>query len=201
MAEEGFTIAGAEGFVGREIGVSPWRVVTQAMIDGFADSTADTYWIHTDPARAASGPFGGTIAHGFLTLSLLSVLLRESGVDWGDEVVGLNYGLDRVRFLTPVRAGERVRARIVLTPEPAVRLNKAIAMQGQLASGVNAALLLEGALGAMAHSSHNEYRESLFEMQRTEGVRAYLQMRDGPYQPEPMGPRSAKGRAAREAKE
>ncbi|MBT5414105.1 MAG: MaoC family dehydratase [Rhodospirillaceae bacterium] len=115
MAEEGFTIAGAEGFVGREIGVSPWRVVTQAMIDGFADSTADTYWIHTDPARAASGPFGGTIAHGFLTLSLLSVLLRESGVDWGDEVVGLNYGLDRVRFLTPVRAGERVRARIVLT--------------------------------------------------------------------------------------
>jgi enoyl-CoA hydratase len=109
-----------------------------------------------------------------------------------NEVVPHDELMDRARALA---------ARIVLTPEPAVRLNKAIAMQGQLASGVNAALLLEGALGAMAHSSHNEYRESLFEMQRTEGVRAYLQMRDGPYQPEPMGPRSAKGRAAREAKE
>jgi enoyl-CoA hydratase len=97
---------------------------------------------------------------------------------------------------------ERTRAlaaRIALTPEPAVRLNKAIAMQGVLASGVNAGLLLEGTLGAMAHSSHNEYREKLFEVQRAEGVKAYLEMRDGPFQPEPMGPRSAKGRAARKA--
>jgi acyl dehydratase len=115
MAGGGFTIAKAEDFIGREIGASPWRAVTQAMIDGFADSTADTYWIHTDPERAAGGPFGGTIAHGFLTLSLLSALLREAGVDWGDEMVGLNYGLDRVRFLTPVRAGEKVRARVVLS--------------------------------------------------------------------------------------
>lgn len=97
---------------------------------------------------------------------------------------------------------ERTRAlaaRIALTPEPAVRLNKAIAMQGLLASGVNAALLVEGALGALAHSSHNEYREKLFDVQRTEGVKAYLQMRDGPFQPEPMGPRSAAARAARKA--
>lgn len=115
MADDCFTIAKAENFVGREVGVSPWRPVTQAMIDGFAESTADGYWIHTDPARAAGGPFGGTIAHGFLTLSLLSALLREAGVDWGDEMVGLNYGLDRVRFLTPVRAGEKVRARVVLS--------------------------------------------------------------------------------------
>jgi acyl dehydratase len=115
MADGKFTIATAESFVGREVGVSAWRSVSQTMIDGFAESTADTYWIHTDPARAAGGPFGGTIAHGFLTLSLLSALLREAGVDWGDEMVGLNYGLDRVRFLTPVRAGERVRARVVLT--------------------------------------------------------------------------------------
>lgn len=82
--------------------------------------------------------------------------------------------------------------RIALVPEPAVRLNKAIAMQGLQASGVNSALLVEGALGALAHSSHNEYREELFEVQRTQGVKAYLQMRDGPFQPEPMGPRSRK---------
>ena len=97
---------------------------------------------------------------------------------------------------------ERTRAlatRIALTPEPAVRLNKAIAMQGLQASGVTAGLLVEGALGALAHSSHNEYREKLFEVQRAEGVKAYLELRDGPYQPEPMGPRSAKGRAARKA--
>ena len=97
---------------------------------------------------------------------------------------------------------ERTRAlaaRIALTPEPAVRLNKAIAMQGMLASGVTSGLLLEGTLGAMAHSSHNDYREKLFEVQRAEGVKAYLEMRDGPFQPEPMGPRSAKGRAARKA--
>ncbi len=88
-------------------------------------------------------------------------------------------------------------ARIALVPEPAVRINKAIAMQGMQAAGVNSALALEGALGAMAHSSHNEYREKLFETQRTDGTRAYLQMRDGPFQPEPMGPRSEAGRAAK----
>jgi len=95
--------------------------------------------------------------------------------------------------------------RIALVPEPAVRLNKAIAMQGLQASGVQAGLLVEGALGALAHASHNEYRERLFEVQRTEGVKAYLQMRDGPFQPEPMGPKSAPksagGRAAGKAGE
>ncbi len=99
---------------------------------------------------------------------------------------------------------DRARAlglRIALVPEPSIRLNKAIAMQGLQASGLHAALLVEGALGALAHSSHNEYREQLFEVQRTEGVRAYLQMRDGPFQPEPMGPRSAKARAERAARE
>ena len=97
---------------------------------------------------------------------------------------------------------ERTKAlarRIALVPEPAVRLNKAIAMQGLQASGVYAGLLVEGALGALAHSSHNEYRERLFEVQRTEGVKAYLEMRDGPFQPEPMGPKSARGRAAGKA--
>ena len=80
--------------------------------------------------------------------------------------------------------------RIALVPEPSIRLNKAIAMQGIQASGLHAALLLEGTLGALAHSSHSEDRERLFEAQRQGGLKAYLEMRDGPFQPEPMGPRS-----------
>ncbi len=105
-----------------------------------------------------------------------------------NEVVPHEELMDRARALA---------ARIALVPEPAVRLNKAIAMQGLQASGVQAGLQLEGTLGALAHASHTEYREELFEKQRTEGVRAYLQMRDGPFQPEPMGPRSEKGRVAK----
>jgi enoyl-CoA hydratase/carnithine racemase len=99
---------------------------------------------------------------------------------------------------------ERARAlaaRIALVPEPSIRLNKAIAMRGLEASGVTSALLVEGALSALAHSSHNDYREELHDAQRSGGVKAYLQMRDGPFQPEPMGPRSAKALAARAAKE
>ena len=84
--------------------------------------------------------------------------------------------------------------RIALVPEPSVRLNKAITMMGMQAAGVYSGLLLEGTLGALAHSSHNEFREQLLETQRTHGLKAYLEMRDGPFQPEPMGPRSAKGR-------
>ncbi|HEY6705639.1 MAG TPA: enoyl-CoA hydratase/isomerase family protein [Xanthobacteraceae bacterium] len=84
--------------------------------------------------------------------------------------------------------------RIALVPEPSVRLNKAITMLGIQAAGVYSGLLLEGALGALAHSSHNEFREKLFEAQREGGLKAYLDMRDGPFQPEPMGPRSAKAR-------
>jgi enoyl-CoA hydratase/carnithine racemase len=84
--------------------------------------------------------------------------------------------------------------RIALVPEPSVRLNKAITMLGMQAAGLYSGLLLEGALGALAHSSHNEFREKLFEAQRQGGMKAYLDMRDGPFQPEPMGPRSAKGR-------
>jgi enoyl-CoA hydratase len=91
--------------------------------------------------------------------------------------------------------------RLALVPEPALRLNKAIAMQGMLAAGLHSALLLEGTLGALAHSSHNEYREELYNIQRTQGTKAYLERRDGPFQPEPMGPRSAKGRAERAKKE
>src|ERR1700730_2524052 len=95
---------------------------------------------------------------------------------------------------------EAVRAlakRIALVPEPSVRLNKAIAMLGIQASGVYSGLLVEGTLGALVQASHNEYRKKLFEVPRTHGVKAYLERRAGPSQPEPMGPRSAKGRAQR----
>jgi enoyl-CoA hydratase/carnithine racemase len=99
-----------------------------------------------------------------------------------------------------MEATRALARRIAHVPEPSVRLNKAISMLGIQASGVYSGLLLEGALGALAHSSHNEYREALFEKQRQEGLKGYLEMRDGPFQPEPMGPRSAKGRAEREKK-
>jgi enoyl-CoA hydratase len=92
---------------------------------------------------------------------------------------------------------ERTRAlakRIALVPEPSVRLNKAVTMMGMQAAGVYSGLLLEGTLGALAHSSHNEFRDQLFKAQADGGTKAYLDMRDGPFQPEPMGPKSAKAR-------
>lgn len=100
------------GLVGQHIGTSAWRCVTQEMIDGFAQSTDDHQWIHTDPVRAAKEtPFGGTIAHGFLTLSLLSTLAYEALPELeGDVRMGVNYGFDEVRFQAPVKAGARVRA-------------------------------------------------------------------------------------------
>jgi acyl dehydratase len=93
---------------------SPWLVVDQARIDAFATVTEDEQFIHVDPEKAAATPFGGTVAHGFLTLSLLStmaygVLPKIEGV-----AMGVNYGFDRVRFLHPVRSGSRVRARFTL---------------------------------------------------------------------------------------
>src|ERR1700736_5496 len=93
-----------------------------------------------------------------------------------------------------LEAARALARRIALVPEPSVRLNKAIAMQGIQAAGLYSALLLEGTLGTLAQASHNDYREKLFEVHRSQGVKAYLDMRDGPFQPEPMGPRSAKGR-------
>ena len=100
--------------IGKEIGVSPWRVVTQEMIDKFADATDDHQFIHVDPVRAADTPFGGTIAHGFLTLSLLSTLAYETVPPLKGADMGVNYGFDKVRFASPVRSGARVRARFKL---------------------------------------------------------------------------------------
>jgi acyl dehydratase len=99
--------------VGEEVGVSPWVDVTQERIDTFAKAIDDFQWIHVDPARAKTSPFGGTIAHGFLTLSLLSHL-SERTFGFSDRKMGVNYGLNRVRFTAPVPSGSRVRARFTL---------------------------------------------------------------------------------------
>lgn len=101
------------GSVGQELAVSPWVTIDQERIDRFADATEDRQWIHTDPLRAAQTPFGGTIAHGFLTLSLVSGL-RGAALDVVDAVISINYGLDRVRFLAPVAVGARLRARFAV---------------------------------------------------------------------------------------
>ncbi|HYI64042.1 MAG TPA: MaoC family dehydratase [Allosphingosinicella sp.] len=100
--------------VGSEVGLSDWILVDQARIDAFSDVTEDHQFIHVDPEAAAKTPFGGTIAHGFLSLSLLSrmaadAMLRPDGVR-----MGVNYGFEKVRFLAPVRAGKRVRGRFTL---------------------------------------------------------------------------------------
>ena len=102
------TLAGLQALVGQDIGVSDWMRIEQARVDEFARATGDHQWIHTDPARAAAGPFGATIAHGFLTLSLVPMLLDQAfRID--DVRMGVNYGLNRVRFTAPVRVGSRVR--------------------------------------------------------------------------------------------
>jgi acyl dehydratase len=98
---------------GEEVGVSPWLEITQERIDTFARAIDDFQWIHVDPARAEASPFGATIAHGFLTLSLLSHL-AESTFAFSDRRMGINYGLNRVRFTSPVPVGSRVRARFTL---------------------------------------------------------------------------------------
>jgi acyl dehydratase len=100
--------------VGKEIGVSSWLTVDQARIDAFAGATEDRQFIHTDPAAAARTPFGGTVAHGFLTLSLLSRMGAEAMLIPDGMKMAVNYGLDRVRFIAPVRSGKRVRGRFIL---------------------------------------------------------------------------------------
>ena len=101
--------------VGKEIGVSGWIAVDQARIDSFAEATEDRQFIHVDPAAAAQTPFGGTIAHGFLSLSLLSRMAADVVLVPAETRMVVNYGLDRVRFIAPVRSGSRVRGRFTLS--------------------------------------------------------------------------------------
>ena len=103
-------------FIGKEVGLTDWIVVDQERINQFADATGDHQYIHLDAERAAQTPFGTTIAHGFLTLSLLSMLSgMGGGLKLENTVMGINYGLDKVRFLNPVKSGAKIRARFVLT--------------------------------------------------------------------------------------
>jgi acyl dehydratase len=100
--------------VGTEVGVSGWLTIDQARIEAFADATEDRQFIHVDPEAAARTPFGGTIAHGFLSLSLLSRMGAETMLLPEGMTMAVNYGLDRVRFLAPVKSGKRVRGRFTL---------------------------------------------------------------------------------------
>jgi acyl dehydratase len=115
MSGKGFSLNNAADLVGEELGVSDWTALTQQRIDQFADCTRDHQWIHVDVERARrESPFGSTVAHGYLTLSLLApttfeLIVKPSGVSQA-----LNYGLDRVRFIAPVKAGSKVRNRIKL---------------------------------------------------------------------------------------
>lgn len=97
--------------VGKELEPSPWLEITQERVNQFADATNDHQFIHVDPKKAAETPFGGPIAHGFLTLSLLSYLNAESAIFPENMVMGINYGSDKVRYLMPVRVGQRIRSK------------------------------------------------------------------------------------------
>jgi acyl dehydratase len=108
------TIDGLSGLVGTELGVSEWLEVTQKRVDTFADATDDHQWIHVDPVRAAAGPFGAPIAHGYLTLSLLVPLISDV-LTVTDASLTVNYGLEKVRFPAPVPVGSRIRLRAVLS--------------------------------------------------------------------------------------
>ena len=101
--------------VGELVGSSDWITVDQARIDTFADTTEDRQFIHVDPVAAAQTPFGGTIAHGFLSLSLLSRMAADAMQVPDTTTMAVNYGLDRVRFIAPVRAGKRVRGHFTLS--------------------------------------------------------------------------------------
>jgi len=113
MAKTAIKLRELESRIGEEVGVSPWVEVSQQRIDQFAEATGDFQWIHVDPKRAKDSPFGTTIAHGFLTLSMLPKL-SESTFEFADRKMGVNYGLNKVRFTAPVPAGAKIRGRFVL---------------------------------------------------------------------------------------
>jgi acyl dehydratase len=123
MTTPQYTLATAPEFAGRELGISSWITVDQERINQFAACTGDHQWIHVDVERAKrESPFGGTVAHGYLTLSLVAAAVTELGVIPPDAASALNYGLDKARFIAPVKAGARVRTR--------ARLNAADPQEG-----------------------------------------------------------------------
>ncbi len=139
MALANYSIATISEFVGLELGVSDWIEIGQARIDQFAECTGDHQWIHVDRERAIrESPYGGTIAHGFLCLSLVATTHLQLGIAPPDTDQVLNYGLDRVRFMAPVKAGARVRNRVELIAADAkgpgrvlIKTRNTIAIEGE----------------------------------------------------------------------
>ena len=144
-----YSMATVAQFVGRELGASAWVPIDQDRIDAFATCTGDRQWIHVDVDRARrDSPFGGPIAHGYLTLSLVAAMIMELGVIPPDAATGLNYGLDKVRFIAPVKAGARVRARAKLRGAEAqdkfrtlLRLDCTLEIEGEAKPALVAELL------------------------------------------------------------
>ncbi|GGI22760.1 MaoC family dehydratase [Bradyrhizobium guangdongense] len=131
------TLESYQAMVGKEIGVSSWHLIDQPRIDTFADVTEDHQFIHVDPERAKETAFGTTIAHGFLTMSMLSVMSYEVMPAIAGTTMGVNYGFDKLRFISPVRSGGRVRGRFVLAE---AKLRK----PGELQSRTNVTVEIEG---------------------------------------------------------
>jgi acyl dehydratase len=125
--------AALQHLIDTEIGVSDWLEITQDRVDSFADATDDHQWIHVEPEKAAAGPFGGTIAHGFLTLSLTVTLTSQVELDVGSPRMAINYGLEKVRFPAPVPVGSRIRARISLVSvsdvEGGIQVNRQVVIE------------------------------------------------------------------------
>jgi acyl dehydratase len=131
------TLEAYQAQVGKEIGVSSWHLIDQPRIDTFAGVTEDHQFIHVDPERARQTAFGTTIAHGFLTMSMLSVMSYEVMPAIAGTTMGVNYGFDKLRFISPVRSGKRVRGRFVLAE---AKLRK----PGELQSRTNVTVEIEG---------------------------------------------------------
>lgn len=140
MATTYATLAELAAKVGQPLGSSDWVRVEQSRIDAFAAATGDHQWIHCDPERARAGPFGTTIAHGYLTLSLLPMMF-DSGFAIADAKLGVNYGLNRVRFMAPVPAGSRLRAHFTLLAFEPLAVDSGFGAQ----MTVQATIELEGA--------------------------------------------------------
>lgn len=114
MKGQVMTLAELRDRIGQEVGVSRWFTIDQARIDAFAEVTEDHQFLHVDPEAAAETPFGGTIAHGFLTLSMLSAMAYDAQPNLTGTRMGVNYGFEKIRFVSPVPSGARIRARFIL---------------------------------------------------------------------------------------
>jgi len=149
MTIQNYTMTTVQNFVGRELGVTDWVTIGQDRIDQFAACTGDRQWIHVDVERARrESPFGGPIAHGYLSLSLVAAMVMELGVIPPDAATALNYGLDKVRFVVPVKTGARVRLRASLaSAEPQsggrmlLKLQSTLEIEGEAKPALVAELL------------------------------------------------------------